>query len=73
MSQPQLGGLCVVCRTVLTESDYKTASVVAAIGPEGTVVCCAQHLLGGPGDAEYEQALRSMCAAKIAQLQRSPY
>jgi hypothetical protein len=62
-----LRGECVVCGAVLTEADYNRQAVVAAIGPEGTVVCCASHVKAGAGK-EYENAMRLIADAKIAQI-----
>jgi hypothetical protein len=63
-----LRGNCVVCGRWLAEADYDRQAVVAAIGPEGTVICCRQHVDPGPGTAEYDRAVRAMAAAKAAQI-----
>lgn len=64
-----LYGPCVVCNRPLGEADYDARNVVAAIGPEGTVVMCADHLTeDGPHGPKYHAAVRAMAVAKIAQL-----
>jgi hypothetical protein len=69
MSEYHLHGKCVVCGLPLTRSNYDRQEVVAAIGPEGTVVCCVEHLKMGPGNEAYEKAIRLMAEAKSKQLQ----
>lgn len=60
-----LEGICVVCGKFLREADYRAQSVVALIGPEGTVVCCVSHVMTGRGP-EYQKAVRLMAEAKAA-------
>ena len=38
-------GPCVVCNNPLGEADYAAQNVVAAVGPEGTVVMCVASAL----------------------------
>ena len=57
MTPEQLRGECVVCGQILTEADYDQQRVVAAIGPEGVVVCCQRHLSeDGPDGPKYRPA-----------------
>lgn len=63
-----LRGKCVLCGRLLTEADFDRQAVVAAIGPEGTIVCCTSHLAGGPGSPQYEPAICAMSEAKAAQI-----
>lgn len=60
---PRLRGECVLCGQILTVRDYEAQRVVAAIGPEGTVVCCAQHV-----EDDLEAASRAIGEAKARQL-----
>ncbi len=62
-----LRGECVVCGAILTEADYDRQTVVAAIGPEGTVVCCVKHL-DGPDGPEYRNALNRIAGEKARQV-----
>jgi len=63
-----ISGNCVVCAKHLSETNYRRQEVVAAIGPEGTVVICAAHLLPGPGTPEYERGLKLAAEAKARQV-----
>jgi len=70
-SADSLYGNCVVCGKYLGEADYNCQAVVAAIGPEGTVVCCVGHLFYGPTERSpgYEDALQKIAQAKADQVQ----
>lgn len=63
-----LTGNCVVCGKFLDEESYNRQEVVAAMGPEGTVVCCVAHLKGGQDNPEYITALEKIALAKAGQL-----
>lgn len=64
-----LCGKCCVCSKFLGPADYDAQNVVAAVGPEGTVVCCASHLSeDGPEGPKYRDAVRKVAEAKAAQL-----
>jgi len=63
----KLDGNCVVCGRYLSEADYDRQSVIALIGPEGTVVACVDHVADYPGP-EYRRTVRRMAEAKAAQL-----
>lgn len=64
----QLRGECVVCGQLITEADYDRQAVVAAIGPEGVVVCCVAHLEDQPDGPNYRNAVDRMAKAKADQL-----
>jgi hypothetical protein len=64
-----LFGRCTVCGKPITEADYAAQNVVAAIGPEGTVVMCIDHLTeDGPEGPKYLAAVQAMALAKANQL-----
>jgi hypothetical protein len=68
-----LSGRCVVCNLMLTKRDYDNQRVVAAVGPEGTVVCCIKHLTeDGPTGPKYRNAVRLIAESKAKQLLASP-
>jgi hypothetical protein len=65
----ELYGPCVVCGKTLGEADYEFGNIVAAIGPEGTVVMCTEHLTeDAPHGPKYRAAVRAMALAKADQL-----
>lgn len=68
-SADYLCGNCVVCGKYLGEADYNCQAVVAAIGPEGTIVCCVGHLFYGPRERSpgYEDAILKIAEAKAIQ------
>jgi hypothetical protein len=68
VQQDYLEGDCVCCGRHLDADDYDAQNVVAAIGPEGTVVCCATHFLRGPSSKEYAEAANKFAQAKAQQL-----
>jgi hypothetical protein len=72
MKAADLRGECVVCGQFLAEADYDRQAVIAAVGPEGVVVCCAKHVRAGPGSEEYKKAVVEMSRAKAKQLEQSP-
>lgn len=62
-------GNCVVCGRYLGIRQYDELQVVALLGPEGTIVCCVEHLDGGPKNPRYAEAIEKLTMAKIAQFQ----
>lgn len=65
-----LEGNCVVCKKWLDADAYRREEVCNLFGTEGSIVFCSSHVMGGPGNAEYEKTLEQVALAKIAQLQK---
>lgn len=65
-------GPCVVCGQLIGNAMWAAQQVVAAVGPEGSVLCCVHHLADdGPKGPKYLEAVRKMAEAKAEQLRRA--
>jgi hypothetical protein len=62
-------GTCTVCGEPMSGEDFDAQAAAAVVGPEGIVACHVRHITD---PAEYERAVRTMAAAKAAQLKEHP-